>query len=293
MKISVIIPVYNVEKYLAQCLESTVCQTHKDLEIIIIDDGSPDDSAAIYNEYAARDGRIKIIRQENKGLSTARNAGLDAATGDYVHFMDSDDYIDLNYYERMVNAAESAPGTDILAGGVVSQNGDDYAVAYPSMLALGTAREKFRITGALKYCTIWRYVYRREFLIAKNMRFADGRIFEDMIFAPPAILAANRVVTVPDTNYYYVFNSNSILRQKNNPKRQAQYEQACRILAKFIRDNDLADVARAPETVIRYQFFGITFAKKTVRHDYGDCRYWLFGIRIPIKKSTKMVRCFN
>ena len=100
-KISVIVPVYNVEKFLAQCLESLVLQTYKNLEIIIVDDGSSDNSYKIYKKYAKSDSRIQIIKQKNAGVSAARNTGLASATGEYVHFIDSDDYIDIDYYEKI------------------------------------------------------------------------------------------------------------------------------------------------------------------------------------------------
>lgn len=103
LKVSVIIPVYNVEKYLRHCLDSVIGQTHRNLEIILIDDGSKDMSGKICDEYAAKDDRIKCIHQENSGVSRARNRGLELATGDYYHFLDSDDYIEPDTYEYLLN----------------------------------------------------------------------------------------------------------------------------------------------------------------------------------------------
>ena len=94
--ISVIVPVYKVENYIRRCLDSLVAQTYRHLEILLVDDGSPDSSGAICEEYAEKDSRIKVIHKENGGLSSARNAALDVATGDYIAFVDSDDWIDLN-----------------------------------------------------------------------------------------------------------------------------------------------------------------------------------------------------
>lgn len=102
-KVSVIIPVYNVEKYLRHCLESVIGQTHQNLEIILINDGSKDQSGAICDEYAAKDSRIRVVHQENAGVSRARNRGLELATGDYYHFLDSDDYIERDTYEYLLN----------------------------------------------------------------------------------------------------------------------------------------------------------------------------------------------
>ena len=100
-KISVIVPVYNVEQYLPQCLDSIINQTYKNLEIICVDDGSPDNSGKILDEYAKKDKRIKVIHQENQGVSVARNTGLDNATGKYIGFVDPDDWIEADYYETL------------------------------------------------------------------------------------------------------------------------------------------------------------------------------------------------
>ena len=105
-KITVIIPVYNVEIYLADCLDSVLQQTLNEIEIICINDGSSDNSLEILKEYARKDSRIIIISQENKGLGSARNRGLEVATGEYVAFLDSDDWVDNNYYEKLYNTAK-------------------------------------------------------------------------------------------------------------------------------------------------------------------------------------------
>lgn len=105
-KVSVIVPVYNVEKYLEKCLETLISQTLKDIEIICINDGSKDSSLNILKKYALNDERIKIIDKHNEGLSAARNDGLNAATGEYIGYVDSDDWVDLNFYEKLYNAAK-------------------------------------------------------------------------------------------------------------------------------------------------------------------------------------------
>ena len=104
--ISIIIPVYKVEPYLRKCLDSVVQQTYRNLEIILVDDGSPDSCGAICDEYATKDERITVIHQENKGLSAARNAGLDIATGDYIQFVDSDDWIEPDALATVLSIAE-------------------------------------------------------------------------------------------------------------------------------------------------------------------------------------------
>ena len=113
--ISVIVPIYGVEKYLEQCLDSILNQTYRQLEIILIDDGSTDRCGEICDRYASRDSRIKVIHQTNQGLSAARNVGMDMATGEYISFIDSDDYIDLHFYEKMVQGFLDYPNAPIIA----------------------------------------------------------------------------------------------------------------------------------------------------------------------------------
>ena len=279
-KISVIVPVYNVENFLNQCLGSLVSQTYRNLEILIVDDGSTDKSSAIYQKYSSTDNRIKIIKQKNAGVSAARNNGLKFATGDWVHFVDSDDYLDIDYYEKMMTAAGDL-NPDILAGDVISQNSDLYNVCYKSRIALYSATEKFIQTNALNNCTVWRYVFRREFLEKNNLLFPVGRNFEDMFFIPNAMLLARCVITVPGANYHYVFNENSILNSPETPVRKMWYDQANLYIRKFIDRHNLSHVIARQHNVeiTTYKFLMIKCLRKIFFRDCNETKYYLFGIR--------------
>ena len=115
-KISIIVPVYKVEPYLRKCLDSIVGQTYQKLEIILVDDGSPDSCGAICDAYAARDERIRVIHKENGGVASARNAGLDAATGDYIGWVDSDDWIEADMFECLLKGAEDYDADIVVCG---------------------------------------------------------------------------------------------------------------------------------------------------------------------------------
>lgn len=104
-KVSVIVPIYNVERFLPQCLDSIICQSHTDLDIVLVDDGSTDASARIADDYAARDSRVRTIHKKNEGVSTARNVGIEAAKGEYICFVDGDDYVMPDYVEYMLDVA--------------------------------------------------------------------------------------------------------------------------------------------------------------------------------------------
>ncbi len=282
-KISVVIPVYNVEHYIEQCLTSIIYQTYKNLEIIIVDDGSPDNSSLIYKKYASNDDRIKIIKQKNQGLSCARNAGLKHATGDYVHFIDADDYIDLDYYEKIIEGNKNI-NADIIAAGVISQNTPNYDVKYDTKCVLKTLTEKFVNTNALSNCTVWRYVFNRNFLISNRLFFADGRIFEDMLFIPETMRLANYILTIPNTFYHYVYNENSLLNKKYTPRHQEQYKYAAEQLQKFIDKYNLHKNIETPNlTQTTFKIFGFHAITKTENPKKHTTTYTLFNIPI-IKK---------
>lgn len=280
-KISVIIPVYNTEKFLKQCLGSVVNQTYKNLEILIIDDGSPDKSDAVYKQFALQDNRIKIIKQKNAGISAARNTGLKFASGQWVHFIDSDDYLDIDYYEKMMNVVYDV-NPDIIAGGVISQNSELYNIQYKTTCVLFTKTEKFLVTKALKNCTVWRYVFKRDFLQKNNLKFAVGKIFEDILFIPNAILMANCVVTVPNANYHYVFNKDSLLNKKYTKNHQAQYDYAESYLNSFIKQHNLEDIInRSKNTeVTTYKLIAFKIFRKILFKDTNEVKYYLLGVRI-------------
>lgn len=286
-KVSIIIPVYNTEKFLPQCLNSIVHQTYKNLEIIIVNDGSKDNSDDICQKFAKHDKRIKIIYQTNSGLSATRNKGLLNATGDYVHFIDSDDYIDLDYYEKIISGNKKI-NADIIAAGVVSQNSSFYDVEYKHKSILTTLSEKFIETNALSNCTVWRYVFKRDFLKRNKLIFAHGRIFEDMLFIPDAIRLANYVLTIPDTYYHYVFNSNSLLNKAYTPNHQEQYEYAAKHLHTFIKKYELDEcVNHCTRHVTCYKFLFFKIFKKVYFVDTKETRYFVFGLRLLKKGATK------
>ena len=124
-KISVIVPVYKAESYLDRCVESIVNQTYKNLEIILVDDGSPDNSPKMCDDWAKKDERIKVIHKKNGGVSSARNAGINEATGEFVQFVDSDDYIDLSFCEQLVTPFEG--GVDLVVSGFTITNDEKSA----------------------------------------------------------------------------------------------------------------------------------------------------------------------
>lgn len=206
--ISVVVPMYNAEKFISRCLEHLIHQTYSNIEIIIVDDGSTDNCVAICRDYQKQDKRIKIISQKNSGPANARNNGLDAATGQYVHFHDSDDFIELDYYENMVRTIVLTQ-SDVVCGGV-----DEIGYIFPKfdrIMILTDLYDKIAKIQAHHLNVVWRFLYRRDFLNANKIRFPkDMFIGEDRIFMYDALYLARSISTAPNTVYHCVYEAASL-----------------------------------------------------------------------------------
>lgn len=207
IKVTLIAPVYNVSKYLANCIESIISQTHKNLEIILVNDGSKDNSGEIADEYAAKDSRIKVIHQENKGVSSARNAGIEAATGDYICFADSDDYLNPDYVEYLLkmavdNDADISLTTDMFTNYYLDQVSKVHQTIYtPEEATIEILCYNIPI-GV--YCKM----FKRSFL-GKEIRFIpEIYIGEGFNFNTTAFQRANKIAVSNRRIYFY---------RRNNP----------------------------------------------------------------------------
>ncbi|MGM9600387.1 MAG: glycosyltransferase family 2 protein [Faecousia sp.] len=209
--ISVIIPVYNVEKYLQRCLDSVIEQTYKNLEVILIDDGSTDHSGEICDDYAAKDVRIHVIHQENQGVSAARNKGLDNVKGEYITFVDSDDYIVNDMIAELLRLSEEEHA-DIVIGGY-------YGIGVKGFVRWSHVPldvRKYRGLDILKCSddaipTVIACCKLFSGKIWKNLRFPVGQIYEDSWCMPKAYHNADIVVTYPRAVYYYIEHEVSIM----------------------------------------------------------------------------------
>ncbi len=277
MKISVIIPAFNGEKYIAQCIENVLYQTYKEIEIIVVNDGSTDRTA----EIAARWPEVKLINQENQGLSVARNSGMEVATGDYIHFMDADDLINRNYYERMVDAITGVESVDMVFGGFVNGIHPELSLSFADRLLITLLEDKIALTNAGLMGYAVRYLVRRKFLEENNLRFEPGRLIEDVPFTLEAIAWSKAVATAPGATYYYIKRAGSILNSRNRErarKRALDYSYARAWRREFYERNGLGTVVK-PRITCVYKLFGIPVSTKIVRND-GKTRWYLFGVRI-------------
>lgn len=226
--VSIIIPIYNVEKYLDKCITSVVNQTYTNLEIILVDDGSPDNCPAICDQWQAKDSRIKVIHQENGGLSVARNHGIDACNGSYVQFVDSDDYIELNAVECLLQACLET-NAEVSCCGYVKEY-VNHIISYPLTYSRVCYEGEEILVAAMKGTVfeqyVWNKLWRRE-LFDNDCRFPPGKCFEDGATTWKVLRKCNRVVCLPDVLYHYIARKNSISNTKNM-KHFLDYWDACK-----------------------------------------------------------------
>lgn len=219
--ISIIVPIYKVEKYLDKCVDSIVNQTYQNLEIILVDDGSPDNCPRMCDDWAKKDSRIKVVHKPNGGLSDARNAGMKIATGEYVAFIDSDDWLDLNMVETLFNEAV-ASDSDIVACGIRMVWEDDT----PDKILTQMCGRKVFYSNKEAMCnliqemcilqTVWNKIYRRKTI--DKILFPIGKINEDEFWTWKAIANSDKVVYIDTPLYNYLQRNGSIMRNgKFNP----------------------------------------------------------------------------
>lgn len=219
-KISVVIPVYNVEKYLSECLDSVINQTYKDLQIILVDDGSTDFSGKICDVYAEKDNRIIVVHQKNAGAGAAKNTGLKLIDGDYFSIIDSDDYIELDMYEKMVNSLEkyNADIVQCLFRNVYVNDSFDrkYKIKgnYPKVLTSKSFLKEYLYDW--KYAIFANKVFKSSLL--KEIRFPVGRKIDDEFFTYKLVCNAKKVVNIDNILYNYRMRKTSVMNENDTDR---------------------------------------------------------------------------
>lgn len=198
--ISIIVPVYNVEPYLCQSIESILSQTYKNLEIILIDDGSFDRCGEICDIYAGKDNRIRVIHTTNKGLSAARNLGIREAKGEFIGFVDSDDWIESDMYEDLLNYIEDY-SADISACGFWYEFGDYQTIYHLSENKYDGITSLYALIEGRINNSVWNKLFKKD--IFKNVLFPEGKCFEDIAIMHLAFNHAKRVVCNSASKYHY------------------------------------------------------------------------------------------
>lgn len=212
--ISVIIPVYGVEKYISQCLESVINQTYKNLEIIVVNDGTKDRSADIAKKYAAKDSRIKVYDFKNGGLSVARNRGLEIATGEYISYLDSDDWLDTKMYETLLETAMKNEA-DMVKCGIIETNGAaEEKITFSDVKIINNEQHKAfkNYFKGILWTIACNGLYRCD--LAKKVKFTENIVHEDNYSSGLFLYFAKKVASIPFCGYYYRVNNTGISKGK-------------------------------------------------------------------------------
>lgn len=267
-KISIIVPIYNVESYLDRCIQSLLNQTLKEIEIILVDDGSPDNCPVMCDEYAKQDNRIKVIHKKNAGLGYARNSGLEIATGEYVAFVDSDDFVDSNMYQALYERAKRDNLDTCYCGFVrhYATGKDENKMEVRSYMCFTGRKEvdSFLLDmvgpepsyhSDVKYMMcVWKAIYSKVLIDKYNIRFCSERRFvsEDIIFHLDYLPKALNVGFIPDCFYYYCVNGTATL---SNTYSREKFERNKVFLAEVNRKLSLL----FPVTVFQNRFYRLCF----------------------------------
>ena len=316
--ISIIVPIYNVEAYLDRCIQSLVNQTLKKIEIILVDDESPDNCPKMCDSYVNQDPRIKVIHKKNGGLGLARNSGLELATGEYVAFVDSDDYVDLEMYENLYNIAKRH-NLDTVFSNFKIQNGKEIRVIQQqkefqifkgeeivnnlllNMIASDVSIKKERLIDM----SVWRAIYSRDIISQYNILFESERLFisEDIIFLIDYCSHAQTIGLIPQAYYYYTVNLSSLTKKVRTDRFKMS-----KILHEEIIRRGLAN-GLSQDVIQRADRFFIGYARSNIRNlcksnlsyikkretilEICKDKYWeKIDNRYPIKKMPFTHRIF-
>ncbi|WP_190284763.1 glycosyltransferase [Bacillus sp. S3] len=289
--VSIIVPIYNVENYLSRCIDSLLNQTYKKVEVILINDGSIDNSGTICDKYAFEDSRIKVIHRENGGLSEARNTGILNATGDYILFVDSDDYIEPNSIEVLISHAIKYDLDVLEANAIIEypQKIEKLVQTRISTTEIFTGLDYIvkRINenyitavACIKFCKL-------KFIKDNNLLFAKNRLHEDELWTPCLFLAAARVMFIDFEFYHYIIRENSITQSKNKKMNIESMLNNCIELEKLY--NSL-DIEKSEKSVLKdylaRQYMATAFLGKDDMSFYKQCIDKKFVLRNTKKLKT-------
>lgn len=268
--ISVIVPVYNVEPYVAECIESIQNQTYMNLEIILVNDGSTDASGDICDKYAAYDERIQVIHKENAGVSAARNTGIESANGDYIGFVDSDDYIAPTMYEDMLKLMVEHD-LDIIECTAFRNNGDtNIEGCNDGSLEIFNRDEALKMAMYDCFVAVWSQLYKRR--VISDVRFPVGRKFEDSAVSYLFIANTKRVGHINRCLYYYRLNPNSTTQTSFDAKSRWDFVLGYEERLQYAIDNQLPYVDDCNSLLMKAVLSCLTayYAKPTGNQVYYD-----------------------
>lgn len=238
--VSVIVPIYNVEKYLERCIESIRKQSYMHIEIILVDDGSSDGSSDICDKYIEKDDRISVVHKKNGGLGDARNVGVEKAKGKYILFIDSDDRIHEKLVEETVKEAEKNQADIVIFDYIGEEmNGklsDRFTFDFPERKVINATEQKNLIMNS---CSAVNKLILRETWLLTNLKFPVGKYYEDLATIPKLMAQAERVVYIKEVYYYYLMREGSIMHSKNFERNFRERTWAADGILNYFTENNL------------------------------------------------------
>lgn len=261
--LSVVIPVYNVQDYLTQCIESVLNQTYQDIEVILVDDGSTDRSLSICKSFEQKDKRVHVIQQEHKKAAAARNMGIRLAKGEFLTFVDSDDFVDLTAYDKLLKIMQENK-LDVIRGSYrIEKNGcycDDIARKQIGRDVMSGAAFFNCVYGKNIYCAhVGIGIYRTNYIRDNNLYFFEGITHEDELWIPRMVVHANRIQYVDCYFYYYRYREGSVMRKKDHTQNGVD----CVTVAYQLAKETVPKQCRRAwnDNILGKYFFGFTWAR--------------------------------
>lgn len=288
MLVTIIIPIYNVEKYLNQCIESVVNQTYTNLEIILVDDGSIDNSAHIAEEWVKRDSRIKLIKRENGGLSAARNTGIDNAHGEWLSFVDSDDYISKDYIQKMLTAAQENNVKLVNCNYLEVDEQGNSLIASKLNSGIYNYKEFWNYyynTGLLTTLIVaWSKLYHKD--IFQEIRYKEGILNEDEEIINAIIHQAKNIVIINTPLYYYRVNrAGSIMNSINKGIRPTVYKILKNRTDDFIEKGLYSIASKCNEELLFMFMYDCTYEKNFNKERFFETIKYIKGINKILRKK--------
>ena len=290
--LSIIIPVYNVENYIHQCIDSILNQTFTNFELILVDDGSPDNCGKVCDEYAKKDKRIKVIHRENGGISAARNTGLQYAIGKYIAFVDSDDYVSTTMYETLIDVSRKT-GADIVKCGYCEfvDNEVTGKKAFEEVKVMnnndGQTLLRLYYEGVL-YIVVWNSIYSSD--LAKSVTYPEGYINEDNYASPMYLHLCKKIAVIPDTLYYYRQNYNGLSKMEAPNKKPLDKVVCYSMLHEKLCEYGLKDswfCKKLRKRIVKY-IYDLVKHKRFKLH-LGQNFYLFMLNNLSVRKKVKLI----
>lgn len=282
--ISVIVPVYNVKKYLNRCLESIGGQEYGNLDILIVDDGSTDGSGGICDEFAKNDKRVRVSHKKNGGLSDARNFGMKKAKGEIIAFVDSDDCIDRHFIDKMYGVMEYKKADIVICGYNDDAPKSAKVSGKEATIKLLTQSENIDIVA-------WNKLYKKNLFLDNDIRFPIGKIHEDTLTTYKVLSKADTVVYLAESLYEYTERENSITSvEKIEERLEAREAAAVAAIEYFRNDTELEQAAKLSLLLAKYAYLDFAIAGRINKRQGDEAREWIMEHRKEYSNNRYMSR---